>query len=92
MMLCKQTQAWHLFWMVKTTHEMDEANMAIVEGPKTGHGVPIMKNIVDVAAGDSLIPYVDKEEVEVEPLVDVTVASQPDGSEPKRRRTGKTRE
>ena len=37
--------------------------MAIVEGPKTGHGVPIMKNIVDVAAGDSLIRYVDKEEV-----------------------------
>ena len=73
------------FWMVKTTHEMDEANMAIVEGSKN---VPIMKNIVDVAAGDSLIRYVDKEEVEVEPLVDVTVASQPDGSEPKRRRTG----
>ena len=81
------------FWMVKTTHEMDEANMAIVEGPKTGHGVPIMKNIVDVAAGDSLIRYVDKEEVEVEPLVDVTVASQPaDGAAPKRRRTAKTPE
>ena len=78
------------FWMVKTTHEMDEANMAIVEAPR--NGVPIMKNIVDVAAGDSLIRYVEKEEVEVEPLVDVTVASQPDGSEPKRRRTGKTRE
>ena len=77
------------FWMVKTTHEMDEANMAIVEGSKN---VPIMKNIVDVAAGDSLIRYVDKEEVEVEPLVDVTVASQPDGSEPKRRRTTKTPE
>ena len=89
MMNCKETQAWHLFWMVKTTHEMDEANMAIVEGSKN---VPIMKNIVDVAAGDSLIRYVDKEEVEVEPLVDVTVASQPDGSEPKRRRTTKTPE
>ena len=42
------------FWMAKTTHEMDEAIMAIVEGSKN---VPIMKNIVDVAAGDSLIRY-----------------------------------
>ena len=84
------------FWMVKTTHQMDEANMAIVEGPKNGPGVPFMKNIADVAAGDSLIRYVEKEEVEVEPLVDVEVNANPeaDGSAApiKRRRTGKTAE
>ena len=84
------------FWMVKTTHQMDEANMAIVEGPKNGPGVPFMKNIADVAAGDSLIRYVEKEEVEFEPLVDVEVNPNPeaDGSAApiKRRRTGKTAE
>ena len=78
------------FWMVRTTNQMEEANMAIMEG-KNGTPFMIMKNVKQVSAGDSLLRFEEVQREVPEPLVEVEPIPPADGhKEPKRRKTGKT--
>ena len=59
------SKAWvSPFFMVKLTHEEDEANMELHVAPGSPFKIPILRNNKEVAAGDVLIRFEPKKEAE----------------------------